>query len=66
MRKIYELVEAPYKYKLVEKVNAYIAEGWQPQGGMCVIQYLEPGGIRRMWYAQAMIHCEEETDETTG
>ena len=61
----YKILEARSRQALVNEVEIqHREEGWCPQGGICVIQYEAPGGVKRMWYAQAVVCYREKTDET--
>lgn len=41
--KRYKILESKSVYDLTKKVEEYMRDGWQPQGGICV--YMKPSGI---------------------
>jgi hypothetical protein len=47
----YHLAEANSAEKLTHAVNALIADGWLPSGGVAVATY----GAGNWWYYQAMV-----------
>ena len=51
----YDVIDAKSRKQLVNRVNAMIRKGWQPQGGVCFL--LERAlGTR---FVQAMVRTEE-------
>lgn len=50
----YRVVECSDIVSLVQRVNEYIAEGWEPKGGVCV-SYTETPDTIVVSYCQAMI-----------
>jgi hypothetical protein len=54
----YRLVSSENPRELLSKVNALLAEGWALVGGISIAQLIEPhepGGVRKMMYAQALV-----------
>jgi hypothetical protein len=49
----YKILEADGEaQKLEEMVNSHIADGWEPIGGLCVVN---SHSLNTWWYYQAMI-----------
>jgi len=55
----YETIQEKYISKLDDNINKYIASGWEPQGGICTVQY----GNGDIYYLQAMIKVAKEKTE---
>ena len=51
----YEILDSNSLDKLVTMVNSYIADGWQPQGGIAVYSDNILGSSAETTYCQAMI-----------
>lgn len=51
----YRVISESYPWELEKKVNEFIKEGWEPQGGIAIERY----GEISAYYFQAMIKREE-------
>lgn len=47
----YDVIEAPTRASLVNQIELLIADGWQPQGGVQVIDIvtITPANVVRLW-----------------
>jgi hypothetical protein len=49
---VYQVVECDSREQLEERVSALLTEGWQAQGGVCVVYSPNTG---KWWYYQAVL-----------
>lgn len=56
----YRLIEAKDLEGLEREVNAALADGWRPQGGVCVANSEQ---TYNWWYYQALVFDDRTADE---
>jgi Domain of unknown function (DUF1737) len=54
----YLIIESQDATKMQTKVNQAIIEGWQPLGGLSVVNSISSG---TWWYFQAVVHHGKES-----